>query len=469
MMQLGDLLEDLTLDVSTGRVEVSDVQVDSRACGAGSLFFALPGRVSHGAQHAHDAVARGAVAVVAAERVEVEVPVVEVPASQLRMLLAEAAAAVVGHPELDVDLVGVTGTNGKTTVATLVASLARAMGWNGASVGTLTNERTTPAPPELFRTLARLAGEFEDARSRSVVAIEVSSHALDQGRVDGLCFAAAAFTNLGHDHLDYHGTMEAYFAAKARLFESDRSRRAVIWVDDPYGWRLAQSTSLPVVEVRRADAGEVATSWRGSAFSWRGLTVTTPLIGGFNIDDALVAMAVAGSLGASDEAVAEAMSRVETVPGRFEVVARGDVVVVVDYAHTPEGLERILRDVRELTPHGRVVTVFGCGGDRDREKRPLMGEVASRLSDAVVVTSDNPRNESPGAIAEAVAAGAGPGADVRVVLDRRAAIGDALGAALAGDVVVIAGKGHETTQTIGDEVVAFDDRAVARELLEARC
>jgi UDP-N-acetylmuramoyl-L-alanyl-D-glutamate--2,6-diaminopimelate ligase len=468
-MHLGDLLEDLTLDAATGHVEVLDVQVDSRACSEGSLFFALPGRRTHGAAHAADAVARGAVAVVADEALDVAVPVVEVSASHLRALLAEASAAMVGHPELDVDLVGVTGTNGKTTVATIIAALTRAIGWNGASVGTLTNERTTPAPPELFRTLARLVDGFDARRPRSVIAVEVSSHALDQGRVEGLRFAVAAFTNLGHDHLDYHGSMEQYFATKATLFGADHARRAVLWVDDPYGERLAVMTTLPVSPVRRGDATDVATSWRGTAFTWRGRTVVTPLVGGFNVDDALVAMAVAGALGASDDEVAQAMARVDVVPGRFEVVARGEVVVVVDYAHTPEGLERLLRDVRELTPHGRVVTVFGCGGDRDRDKRPQMGAVATRLSDVVVVTSDNPRGEAPGAIADAVISGAAAGADLRRVLDRREAIREALDAANPGDVVVIAGKGHETTQTTGDEVVAFDDRAVALELLDAPC
>jgi UDP-N-acetylmuramoyl-L-alanyl-D-glutamate--2,6-diaminopimelate ligase len=468
-MQLGDLLDDLTFDAETGRVEVRDVQVDSRACASGSLFFALPGRRSNGATHCADAVAHGAVAVVSSERVDVAAPVVVVPTSRLRALLAEASAAIVGHPELDVDLVGVTGTNGKTTVTTIVASLARALGWNGASIGTLTNERTTPAPPELFRTLARLADGFERTRPRSVIAVEVSSHALDQGRVDGLRFSVAAFTNLGHDHLDYHRSMEKYFAAKAALFDPDHARRAVLWVDDPYGQRLAGTTNLAVSEVRRADASDVARSWRGTAFTWRRYTVVTPLVGGFNVDDALMAMAIASALGASDNEVVAAMAHVETVPGRFEVVARGDVVVVVDYAHTPEGLARLLGDVRDLTTGGRVVTVFGCGGDRDKEKRPEMGAVASRLSDVTIVTSDNPRGESPEAIVNAIAAGVAAGSDVRRVLDRREAIGQALDEARRGDVVVIAGKGHETTQTTGEEVLVFDDRAVARELMGSRC
>jgi UDP-N-acetylmuramoyl-L-alanyl-D-glutamate--2,6-diaminopimelate ligase len=468
-MQLGDLLDDLTLDVETGRVEVRDVQVDSRDCTPGSLFFALPGRQTHGATHAAQAVEHGAVAVVATEEVRVNVPVVSVPSSRLRALLAEASAAIVGHPELDVDLVGVTGTDGKTTVVSIVASLTRVLGWNGASVGTLTSERTTPAPPELFRTLARLVDGFDASRPRSVIALEVSSHALDQGRVDGLRFAVAAFTNLGHDHLDYHGSPERYFEAKAALFSADHARRAVVWVDDPYGERLAAITTLAVAPVRRSDAADVDASWRGTVFTWRGRRVVTPLVGGYNVDDALMAMTIAATLGASDDTIATAMALVEGVPGRFEVVANGDVVVVVDYAHTPEGLERLLGDVHELTPSGRVITVFGCGGDRDRAKRPAMGAAASRRSDVVVVTSDNPRGEPPAAIADAVLAGVVAGSDARLVLDRRDAIGTALDEAHRGDVVVIAGKGHETTQTIGDDVIAFDDRAVARELLGIRC
>ncbi len=468
-MQLGDLLDDLTLDVETGRVEVRDVQVDSRDCSPGSLFFALPGRQTHGVTHAVQAVEHGAVAVVTAEDVRVGVPVVVVPASRLRALLAAASASIVGHPELDVDLVGVTGTDGKTTVVTIVASLTRALGWNGASVGTLTSERTTPASPELFRTLSRLVDGFDASRPRSVIALEVSSHALDQGRVDGLRFAVAAFTNLGHDHLDYHGSVEGYFEAKAALFNADHARRAVVWVDDPHGERLAAMTTLAVAPVRRRDAADVEASWSGTVFTWRGRQVVTPLVGGYNVDDALVAMAIASALGAGDDAIATAMARVEGVPGRFEVVASGDVVVVVDYAHTPEGLERLLGDVRDLTPSGRVITVFGCGGDRDVAKRPAMGAVASRLSDVAVVTSDNPRSESPAAIADAVLAGVATGADARRVLDRRDAIAAALDEAHPGDVVVIAGKGHETTQTIGDVVNAFDDREVARELLGIRC
>jgi UDP-N-acetylmuramoyl-L-alanyl-D-glutamate--2,6-diaminopimelate ligase len=464
-MHLGDLLDDLALDVTTGHLEVTNVQVDSRSCAEGSLFFALPGHGDHGEAHVSDAVSRGAIAVVAAHALTASVPVVVVPETQLRALLAETSAAIVGHPERAVELVGVTGTNGKTTVTTLVAELARLAGWNAANIGTLTNERTTPAPPELMRTLDGLVKGFDTNRARSIVALEVSSHALDQGRVDGLRFAVAGFTNLSHDHLDYHETMEEYFAAKSRLFTPEHSQRAVIWVDDPYGERLAASTSLPVTRVSRDDAKDVVASLDGTSFTWRGLPVATLLVGGYNVDNALVALEIVSALGVHDAVLAAAMEEVHPVSGRLEVIKGSDVTVVVDYAHTPEGLRRLLRDVRALAPGARITTVFGCGGDRDRAKRPEMGRVASELSDFTLVTSDNPRSESPDAIIDAIMSGVLEGSPVGRVVDRRAAIGEALAQARVGDVVVVAGKGHESFQRIGDESLPFDDRIVARDVL----
>jgi UDP-N-acetylmuramoyl-L-alanyl-D-glutamate--2,6-diaminopimelate ligase len=349
----------------------------------------------------------------------------------------------------------------------MIAELARALEWNGAAIGTLTNERTTPAAPEMYRTLATLGTTFDLERERSVVALEVSSHALDQHRVVGSRFAVVAFTNLSHDHLDYHRTMEAYFAAKARLFDADYSSRAVIWVDDPYGEKLAASTTLAVVPVSRSDASDVSSTLGGTLFFWRGHLVNTSLIGDYNIDNALMAMTIVAELGADDDRVAAAMTDVAPVPGRFEVVHHDDVTVIVDYAHTPQGLERLLRSVRELSS-GRVLTVFGSGGDRDRAKRPEMGRIASQLSDVTVVTSDNPRHEAPDAIIDAIIAGVVAGAVVVREVDRRAAIALALESARPGDVVVVAGKGHETTQTFHDREVAFDDREVVRELLKGQ-
>jgi len=238
-----------------------------------------------------------------------------------------------------------------------------------------------------------------------------------------------------------------------------------VWTDDPYGERLARSTSLPVTPVTREDAREVGTSLRGSTFFWRGHLVNSRLVGDYNVDNALVSMSILETLGADTGQVAAAMADVPAVPGRFEVLYGRDATVVVDYAHTPEGLRRLLSDVRVLQPTGRIITVFGAGGDRDRAKRPEMGRVAAGLSDLTVVTSDNPRSESPDAIIDAVMSGVEPGAPVVREIDRRTAIARALDEAHAGDVVVIAGKGHETTQTTGDQVVPFDDRVVARELL----
>ena len=466
-MQLGDIFTEESFDVATASVEIERVEIDSRRCDFATLFFALSGRVVDGATYVPEAVERGAVAVVATRALRAPVPVIVIPETEVYAALAHASAALSAHPERGLDLVGVTGTNGKTSVTTLVADLARWLGWNGATIGTLTSERTTPAAPEFYRTLADARSRFDPARAKSVVALEVSSHALDQHRVEGSHFEVVAFTNLSHDHLDYHHTMEEYFATKAQLFDDRYSSTAVIWVDDAYGEKLATSTALSVVRVSREDASDVSTTLGGTVFFWRGHLVNTALIGDYNIDNALVAMTIMTTLGADDGRVAAAMASVTPVPGRFEVVHHGAITVIVDYAHTPQGLERLLRSVRELSS-GRLVTVFGCGGDRDRAKRSEMGRVASELSDVTIVTSDNPRGESPDAIIDEVIAGVASGADVVREPDRRAAIALAMSRTVGGDVVVVAGKGHETTQDFGDHVVVFDDREVVREIVKGQ-
>ncbi|MGC2174458.1 MAG: UDP-N-acetylmuramoyl-L-alanyl-D-glutamate--2,6-diaminopimelate ligase [Acidimicrobiales bacterium] len=466
-MQLGDILDDVSLDVATSSLEISRVENDSRRCGPGALFFAMPGTNQHGVAFAREAVALGAECVVGDVKIDLDAPVIVVPASQLPALLAHASATIVGHPETKAKLVGVTGTNGKTSVTTILAALADVMGWNAASIGTLTNERTTPAGPELYRTLAELVASFDPERRHSVIALEVSSHAIDQRRIEGLRFCVAAFTNLSHDHLDYHGTMEEYFLTKARLFREEHAKHAVIWVDDPHGERLVGLTELPTTRVSRSDASEVLSSLRGSTFFWRGHLVNSPLVGGYNVDNALMAMAIMSALGADDTLIAASMADVRSVPGRFDVLYGRGITVIVDYAHTPEGLDRLLGDVRVLQPEGRLITVFGAGGDRDRSKRPEMGRAASRASDLTIVTSDNPRSEMPDAIIDAVMSGVGSGAQVVRESDRREAIGQAIGRARAGDVVVIAGKGHESTQTVGDLVIPLDDREIAKELLRS--
>jgi UDP-N-acetylmuramoyl-L-alanyl-D-glutamate--2,6-diaminopimelate ligase len=465
-MQLGDILEDVSIDVATSSLEISRVENDSRDCEPGTLFFAMPGTTHHGARFAKDAVAHGAICVVADDVIKLDVPVVVVPTSQLRALLAHASATITGHPEAKAKLVGVTGTNGKTSVTSIVASLARALSWNTANIGTLTSQRTTPAAPELYRTLATIVSNFDPATRNALIALEVSSHALDQHRVDGLRFCVAAFTNLSHDHLDYHGTMEEYFQAKATLFTSEYAKRAVIWTDDPYGERLAEMTSLPVTRVSRGDAVDVDTSLRGSTFFWRGHLVNSPLVGDYNVDNALLAMAILSTLGADDADVAASMGDVTSVPGRFDVLYGRGVTVIVDYAHTPDGLQRLLSDVRAMQPAGRLITVFGAGGDRDRTKRSEMGRAASSASDLTIVTSDNPRSELPDDIIDEVMLGVAPDAQVVKESDRRLAIAHALERATAGDVVVLAGKGHESTQTLGNLVIPFDDLEVAKELLK---
>jgi UDP-N-acetylmuramoyl-L-alanyl-D-glutamate--2,6-diaminopimelate ligase len=464
-MQLGDILDDVSIDVATSSLEISRVEIDSRRCGPGALFFAMPGTHQHGAAFAREAVALGAECVVGDLRMDLDAPVVVVPQSQLPALLAHASATISGHPESKTKLVGVTGTNGKTSVTTILASLARALGWNAASIGTLTNERTTPAGPELYRTLAQLVSGFDAEQRNSVVALEVSSHALDQRRIEGLRFCVAAFTNLSHDHLDYHGTMEEYFSTKARLFQTEYAKHAVIWVDDPYGARLSELTDLPLTRVSRGDASEVMSSLRGSTFFWRQHLVNSPLVGGYNVDNALMAMAIMSDLGADDAQIAASMADVSSVPGRFDVLYGRGITVIVDYAHTPDGLERLLDDVHTLEPEGRLITVFGAGGDRDRSKRPEMGRAASRVSDLTIITSDNPRSEEPDDIIDAVMSGVGPDARVLRESDRRRAIALAIESANAGDVVVLAGKGHESTQTVGELVIPMDDRVIAKELL----
>jgi UDP-N-acetylmuramoyl-L-alanyl-D-glutamate--2,6-diaminopimelate ligase len=284
-------------------------------------------------------------------------------------------------------------------------------------------------------------------------------------RVDGTHFAAVGFTNLSQDHLDFHGDIESYFEAKARLFEPAFAERAVVNVDDAYGARIAADTSVPVVAVHPSELADLVLRSDGTSFSWRGRRVEIPLSGRFNAANALIAAEMAATMGVGEDAIVEGLRNATPAPGRFEVVHRDQPVVVVDYAHTPDGLQRVLETAREVG-RGRVIVVFGCGGDRDRGKRPLMGAVAERLADVVVVTTDNPRHEAPEAIVDEILGGLERPDGVRVELDRRTAIADALREAREHDLVVIAGKGHETVQIVGDEERPFDDREVARAVLD---
>lgn len=460
MPRLGEIAArfGVAVDPAMAGVNVTDVEHDSRRVGAGALFACIRGAQTDGHDHAAEAVAAGAVALLVEHPLALDVAQVVVPS--VRSALGPAAAFVHGAPSEVLDVVGVTGTNGKTTTVRLVASLLRSLGRAVTEVGTLTGERTTPEATELQRIFAKARDAGHDA-----VAMEVSSHALDQRRVDGTHFRVAAFTNLGVDHLDHHGTVEAYFAAKARLFTAELAELAVIETSSEPGRRLAEMVDIPVVEIDASAREGADLRPTGSRFRWRDLVVDLPIAGAFNVTNAVIAAESVVALGATPVDVARALSHVDGVPGRFETIDRGQpFTVVVDYAHTPDGLEAVLETARAVTQRSLTV-VFGAGGDRDRGKRPAMGEVARRMADRVVVTSDNPRNEPPDAIISAIVSGMERPPEL-VEPDRRLAVRHALAGAREGDVVLIAGKGHETTQTIGDDVLAFDDREVARQELE---
>lgn len=442
-------------------VQVSAITIDSRSAAPGTLYCAVPGRRFDGHDFAAQAVAAGAVAVVSERRLDLGVP--EVVVATVRPSLGLLAAALYDHPGRAMTMIGVTGTNGKTTTTHLLGGIFRAAGHKAAVLGTLGGQRTTPEAPVLQARLAELRDDGVDT-----VAMEVSSHALAEHRVDGLSFAAATFTNLTQDHLDYHTDMTAYFEAKAQLFEPGRAAMAVVNRDDEWGRRLIaglEAAGGAVVPFSLKDAEELEIGSDGSHWRWGGVELRLHLAGRFNVANALAAATTARALGVDDGAIADGLAAVASIKGRFDSIDAGQpFTVLVDYAHTPDGLEQVLAAARELAP-GRVIVVFGCGGDRDRSKRPLMGAAASRLADLTVVTSDNPRSEDPERIIAEVAAGAlGPGR-VLIDADRARAISVALGEAAAGDIVVIAGKGHETGQEIGGRVLPFDDAEVARATL----
>jgi UDP-N-acetylmuramoyl-L-alanyl-D-glutamate--2,6-diaminopimelate ligase len=452
-------------------VEIAGLAYSSQSVTPGALFFCVPGFKSDGHDFAPDAVRRGAVALVCQRPLDLGVP--EVIVEDVRAAMGPAAARFYGDPTAELEVVGITGTNGKTTTAFLVRHLLEADGRPCGLLGTVKRvvggreeevERTTPEAIDLQATFRAML----DAGDRAC-AMEVSSHALDLGRVAGIRFACRVFTNLTQDHLDFHETMEAYFAAKRRLFAEGGP--AVVNVDDEYGRRLAGELDCRTFAIDRdADyrAVDVEFDLMGSRF--RCLTpageldLSSPLPGLFNVQNVLAAVGAAHSLGVAGETIAAALPRFGRVPGRFEPVDEGqDFGVLVDYAHTPEALENVLRAAREVT-QGRLHVVFGAGGDRDRGKRPLMGDAARRLADRVLVTSDNPRSEDPDSIIDAVMEGAGSGAER--ITDRRRAIAHAIETAAAGDVVIIAGKGHEQGQEFGNgRKEPFDDVTVAREAL----
>jgi len=448
---------------------------DSRAVTPGSLFFCIPGEHDDGHRHAADAVAAGAAALVVERWLPIGVPQARVPS--VRDAIGPIAAAVFGRPGDALTTIGVTGTNGKTTSTYLLEAILRDAGLAPGVIGTtgaridgvgVAIDRTTPEAPDLHRLLARM----RNAGVRAV-AMEVSSHALAQRRTDGLTFDVAIFTNLSQDHLDLHGTMESYFEVKSRLFTPGHAATGVIGVDDPWGRRMAEEATIPVMTYG-LDGGadlsgtDVEIGPGGSSFVLDGVPVRTALRGAFNVENCLAALGAARAIGVDLTAAAAALGTVEAVPGRMEMIDAGQSFpVVVDYAHTPDSIRVVLRGARSLAA-GRVLVVFGCGGERDRAKRPAMGAAATSSADLAVITTDNPRSEDPDAIIDEVLPGASEGGGAYVVEpDRRAAIRLALREAGPGDIVVIAGKGHEPVQEFAGLTIPFDDRVVAREELAA--
>ena len=473
-MQLRELLPEAPS--AAGTVQISSLAYDNRKVIPGALFFCVRGFNRDGHEFAPDAVARGAAALVVDHPLAVDAPQVQV--ADVRAAMAPAAAAFYADPTSRLAVCGVTGTNGKTTTAHLLRAMLEADGRRTGLLGTVRSviggvehevQRTTPEAIDLQRSFR----EMLDGGDRACV-MEVSSHALALSRVDAITFAAAIFTNLTQDHLDFHPTMEAYFATKRSLFTDHAPAHAAINVDDAYGARLAAELrdGDPITFAIDAPADyralAVETSLQGSRFTVRTpdreLALSSPLRGRFNVYNVLGALAAARALGVPAETASAAIERGGQVPGRFETVDEGQpFAVIVDYAHTPDSLENVLDAARRLTA-GRLHVVFGCGGDRDRGKRPLMGEIAARLADRVIVTSDNPRSEDPEAIIGEILAGIE--VPVEQEADRRRAIGLAIAGASGGDVVVIAGKGHEQGQEFeGGRKLPFDDVAVAREAL----
>ncbi len=514
MIESGDVrLSDLFVDVVGYRiVGGADVQVQSLCyrsdqCAPGSLFFCVPGFVRDGHEYAADAVSRGAVAL-CVERL-LDLPVAQALVPNVRLAMGTVSRRFFGEPSAHLLTVGITGTNGKTTSAFLVAHLLDNAGIRAGLMGTVQRRiggrnlpagRTTPEALEIQRDLAAMV----ESGDRAAV-MEVSSHALDLGRVLGVDFRAVAFTNLTQDHLDYHGDLESYFAAKSRLFLDEHFRRnspaAVINIDDAHGRRLAAACdpqslltfstaglgweSGPAdLEMSEYSIGPMGTEGvlvlRGNALRLAGghgeslagaepqrrVQVKSRLVGAFNVANTLTAFGIGLGLGLGLDGMLAALEEFAGVPGRMEPVDVGQsFAVLVDYAHTPDSVENVLRTARSITG-GRLVAVLGCGGDRDRGKRPLMGRAAEELADVVVVTSDNPRSEEPMAIIEEILRGLEAPAKALVEPDRLLAIQCAIRGASSGDVVLILGKGHESGQEFANEIIPFDDREVARKALE---
>jgi UDP-N-acetylmuramoyl-L-alanyl-D-glutamate--2,6-diaminopimelate ligase len=479
-MKLSELISALGECGIAGRrdVEVTGLSHDSRMVRYGNLFAALPGGRSDGHDYVAEAIERGAVAILVQREVAASNRATLLRVRDSRRALARLAACFYGSPSREIEVVGVTGTNGKTTVCYLIRAILKEAGRNPAVLGTIEYliggrsipaERTTPEAPCLQAMMRDAVREGCDC-----LVMEVSSHALQQWRVEGVAFDAAVFTNLGRDHLDFHGSVEAYFKAKAPLFSMPGLKHAVVNGDDPWGRKLASSIATPLItygmhEDAAVRAVKVESGRAGSRFDvetdGRHLPLAFPLLGRHNVYNALAAASAALSLGVEPEAIVAALSKAKPARGRLEEAPCGKPYrVFVDYAHTEDALRSALLAVREGC-EGRVILVFGCGGDRDGSKRIPMGRVASRLADLPIITTDNPRGEDPMDIIKEISKGCDEsGKRCQAIQDRREAIAAALAEAREGDVVLVAGKGHERTQEFESTVVPFSDRDVIMEL-----
>jgi UDP-N-acetylmuramoyl-L-alanyl-D-glutamate--2,6-diaminopimelate ligase len=487
-MRLKEILDSIeTENITNFRdFEIRGLCYDSRLAQPGQAFFCIKGLITDGHLFIRDATGRGAEVLFVEREPDEDIPpkVVMVRVKDTRLALARCSAKFYSEPSEQLKLVGVTGTNGKTTTAFLIENIFKKAGHFTGLIGTVENHigdvveqvtRTTPESLDLQRLLRRMVDTGVE-----VVAMEVSSHALELHRASGCRFDVVVFTNLTQDHLDFHISLEEYFGAKRKLFEGEEfgaGRSAIINIDDEFGRKLLQETTLstrsfglgPSADIR---AGDVDVSSSGNRFtlSWddKTLPVSTILQGRFNTYNCLAAAGVAVELGVASDSIVAGLERLTGVPGRFERIDCGQpFTALVDYAHTPDGVRNVLEACREVTG-GRVIIVVGCGGDRDRSKRPLMGRVAVELSDLCVITSDNPRGEDPPAIIEMIVEGVRdkfPPERYTVVVDRREAIKKALREARPGDLVVVAGKGHESGQIFADRIIPFDDRQVVRECL----
>lgn len=467
----------------TDELLVSGITHNSKEVLAGDLYVALPGANHHGSEFIAEAIARGAVAIATdqaglAVALGTALPVVEL--IDARPDMAQLAAQVYGHPEKQLTLVGVTGTNGKTSVTHILQSIFSNFGYRVGVIGTvgtyiagehLKGVRTTPESTDLYALLAKMV----QAKVTHVF-MEVSSHALAMDRVHGLKFDTAIFTNLSQDHLDFHGTMENYFAAKAKLFMPNFSDHAIVCVDDNWGKKLSAQIQIPITKVG-ASSSDQTVDWQirdlrltvdRTEFNLRhlekDLACTLPMIGAFNAANAAVAIAAAAQLGLDPQLVTKDLINVSAVPGRSQIVTHNSAgTAVVDYAHTPEAVEKVLSTLREVCA-GQLITVLGCGGDRDSTKRPIMGQIAAQISDLLIVTDDNPRSEDPAKIRAAVLMGiTATNTEVLEIGDRRQAIKTALSKASQNDVIAVLGKGHEQGQEISGQIHPFDDVKVIQE------